>query len=106
QVDSLASFLDNQDVAELVDNAEDLARRQPAVFVGGAFALGVLGGRFLRSSRRELVDTGVRDHWETDRMTGRVRDPEDDAVGRPNAPGYAAPSDRGDQSGAGQGGFR
>ncbi len=106
QVDHLASFLDNKDLTELVDNASDLARRQPAMFVGGAFALGVLGGRFLRSSRDSLVDEGVRDRWDADRMTGRVRNPEEDAVGRPAAPGYAAPSERGSQSGAGESGFR
>lgn len=59
QVDNLASFLNNREVGELVDEVEDFARRQPAVFIGGAFALGVLGARFLRSSRQNMgLDPG------------------------------------------------
>ena len=34
-------------------DAQRLARRQPALFVGGAFALGLLGARFLKSSSPE-----------------------------------------------------
>jgi len=34
-----------------VDDAERLAHRQPALFVGGAFALGLLAARFLKSSK-------------------------------------------------------
>jgi hypothetical protein len=30
-----------------------LARRQPAVFIGSAFALGLVGARFLKSSRQQ-----------------------------------------------------
>lgn len=54
QVDNLAAFLNNRELTELVDEVEDFARRQPALFVGGAFALGVLGARFLKSSRRNI----------------------------------------------------
>ena len=105
QVDNLAGFLNNNDVADLVDDVEDFARRQPAVFLGGAFAVGMLGARFLKSSRRNLVDEGVRNRWETSEMTNRVRDPEDDSISRPGAPGYASPSDRND-SGFGDPNFR
>lgn len=94
QADNLAGFLNNHEVADLVDDVEDFARRQPAVFLGGAFAVGMLGARFLKSSRRNLVDEGVRNRWDTQEMTSRVRDPEADAISRPGAPGYAAPSDR------------
>lgn len=98
QVDNLASFLSNREVADLFDEVEQFARRQPAAFVGGAFALGVLGARFIKSSRRGGYDSGgMYDHrggrMEGDRMEygapgGR------DAVSPPMAAGYAAPSDR------------
>jgi hypothetical protein len=91
QVDNLASFLNNREVTELFDEVEDFARRQPAVFVGGAFALGVLGARFLKSSRRNVGydPYGGRGSGMDERYyTGQ------DAVSRPNAPGYAAPSQR------------
>lgn len=66
QVDNLASFLNNREVSDLVDEVEGFARRQPAVFIGGAFALGVLGARFLRSSRQKMgmdYDRGPRQNF-------------------------------------------
>src|SRR5688572_21540724 len=38
QVDRLAHFLDTRNVPDIVHEVEDLARRQPAVFLGGAVA--------------------------------------------------------------------
>src|SRR5918911_4028667 len=57
QVERLSSYLQNRDVGEVIDEVEDFARRQPALFLGGAFALGLLGARFLKSSRRGEVGT-------------------------------------------------
>ena len=50
QIERLSERLKNKDVTELLDDAQHLARRQPALFVGGAFALGLVGARFLKSS--------------------------------------------------------
>jgi hypothetical protein len=50
QVDRVTRNLKNKDVRELMEDAQRLARRQPALFVGSAFALGLLGARFLKSS--------------------------------------------------------
>ncbi len=94
RIEDFANNLQNQDVGEIVDRAEDFARRNPGVFLGGAFALGVLGARFLKSSRRNLVREGVRERWSTHELTSRVDNPERDAVGRPRAPGYAPPPQR------------
>ena len=94
QVDSLARYLENSEVGDLVDDVEDFARRSPAAFLGGAFVLGMLGARFLKSSRRNLVRSEVRQRWSTHELTERVDDPHRDAVGRPRAPGYAPPSER------------
>lgn len=96
RVDELAHYLHDREVEEIVGQVEDFARRQPAAFLGGAFALGLLGARFLKSSRRDLVRYEVRDRWDTERMTNRMYDPERDAVGRPQAPGYAPPQQRGE----------
>jgi hypothetical protein len=57
QVERLSSYLQNRDVGEVIDEVEDFARRQPALFLGGAFALGLLGARFLKSSRRGQAET-------------------------------------------------
>ena len=50
QLDRFSRNLKNKDVRELVEDAQRLARRQPALFVGGAFALGLAGARFFKSS--------------------------------------------------------
>lgn len=50
QLERLSSQLRNKDVGELFRDAQNFARRRPAVFVGSAFAVGLLGARFLKSS--------------------------------------------------------
>lgn len=51
QVERLSSYLQDNEIGQLVDDVEQFARRQPALFLGGAFVLGLLGARFLKSSR-------------------------------------------------------
>ncbi len=50
----IAEALNEQDLASLLDSARRLARRQPALFVGGAVALGFGLARFLKSSGEGL----------------------------------------------------
>ncbi|HEX6974417.1 MAG TPA: hypothetical protein VF147_08450 [Vicinamibacterales bacterium] len=52
QIDRFSTTLRNRDVGELVADAQRLARRQPALFIAGAFAVGLLGARFMKSSAR------------------------------------------------------
>lgn len=52
QVDRLSSFVQGQDLRHTTHDLENFARRQPALFLGGAFLLGVAGARFLKSSQR------------------------------------------------------
>jgi len=51
RVERLSNYLQQNDLGQLVDDVEQMARRQPALFLGGAFVLGLLGARFLKSSR-------------------------------------------------------
>jgi hypothetical protein len=63
QVERAATYLQDVDLGEVVDNVEDFARKRPAVFVGAAFALGIVAARFLKSSRRPphaLMERQVR----------------------------------------------
>jgi hypothetical protein len=53
RLQGLSDFLQNTEVDEIIDRVESTARRQPALFLGGAFMLGLLGARFLKSSRRQ-----------------------------------------------------
>lgn len=50
QVEHLSTYLEDHDVDDLVHEAEDFARRQPELFLGGAFTLGLIAARFLKSS--------------------------------------------------------
>jgi hypothetical protein len=102
RVDSLAHYLHDRELNDIVDEVEDFARRQPVAFLGGAFALGILGARFLKSSQSHVTRDaqGHMSRAEASQpgyvreLTSRVEDPERDAVGRPLAPGYAPPSER------------
>jgi hypothetical protein len=48
-VERLGGYLRQRDTGQIVTDLEGFARRQPMVFAGGAFALGMLAVRFLRS---------------------------------------------------------
>lgn len=61
QIERLSDRLKNKDVAELLDDAQRLARQQPALFIGGAFALGLVGARFLKSSSTHRADITMYD---------------------------------------------
>ena len=52
QIEKLSTYLDEKELRELASDVEQFARRNPLLFVGGAFALGVLAARFLKSSGR------------------------------------------------------
>ena len=49
-IDDLASFLRDKSAGEIIDDVHRFARREPALFFGGAFALGMVAARFLKSS--------------------------------------------------------
>lgn len=53
QVDRFVGYLEGHDPGGLVRDMEDLARRNPALFLGGTYAAGLVLGRFLRASAPE-----------------------------------------------------
>ncbi|MBA3451163.1 MAG: hypothetical protein H0T18_08120 [Chloroflexia bacterium] len=50
QVEQLASMLKEQDISQLIDTAQQFARRQPMMFVAAAIAVGFIGTRFMKST--------------------------------------------------------
>jgi len=58
QVERVSNYLRQNDLGGLIDDVEHFARRQPALFLGGSFVLGLLGARFLKSSRPSTGATG------------------------------------------------
>lgn len=49
KIEGIASYFERKNVREMYADLESFARRNPAMFVGGAFAIGLLAGRFLKS---------------------------------------------------------
>ena len=50
QVERTTNYLRGRNVGEIVGDTQELARREPALFLAGAVALGFVGARFLMSS--------------------------------------------------------
>ena len=81
QVEQLSRYLNGKDLRQMTNDVERFARRNPAVFLGGAFALGLLAARFLKSGnpsqalmRREDFESGgvyLPDNFDT--QTGSTR---------------------------------
>jgi len=71
-VERFTGYLNQRNVNEMIGEVERFARRQPALFLGGAFALGFLAARFLKSS--SPYDGGMaRQDYTTGYATGRYR---------------------------------
>jgi hypothetical protein len=52
KIEEISHYLENASLNDVATRVEDFARREPALFIGGAVALGFLGARFLKSSQR------------------------------------------------------
>lgn len=50
RLEQFSHYLGEHDLKDLARDAEQFARREPALFLGGAFAVGMLAARFLKSS--------------------------------------------------------
>lgn len=70
QIEGVSSYLDEHGVEEILTDIQDFARRQPAVFLGGAFMLGIVVGRFLRSSGGRAFDPRGYDQYPAGYSTG------------------------------------
>jgi len=71
QVDQIATALRDQDVYQLLKTTEQFARRQPALFLAAAFALGFAGTRFLKSSSPSTSRMSQGDgYWQSQDRSG------------------------------------
>ncbi|HET9110143.1 MAG TPA: hypothetical protein VFN78_04890 [Ktedonobacterales bacterium] len=59
-INQLADHLRSRNITDLIGEVEDFASNQPALFLGGAFLVGVLGARFLKSSRAGMTQSSPR----------------------------------------------
>lgn len=60
QVERFSGYLQQRDVRGLVWDAENWARHNPAIFLGGAFAIGLFAARFLKSSGGSQMSPSAR----------------------------------------------
>lgn len=54
RLSQLSGYLRQKDVGEFIEETKSFARSQPGLFLGGAIFLGLLAGRFLKSSGRSM----------------------------------------------------
>jgi hypothetical protein len=82
RVEQLTNHLRARDVSQLVRDTEDLARRNPGVFLGAAVAIGFLGARFLKSSgdRARVGHSPETQTGVAERSRGTVADTAIDAL--------------------------
>ncbi len=71
QVERLTEYVRSRTIGDLIGDVEGFARREPAIFLGGSFALGLLAARFLKSSghRTESRPTGEEPKSDSERTT-------------------------------------
>lgn len=75
RITSFAETLDGRDLEEVMDNLNDFARRKPAVFLGGAAAIGFFAARFVKSSATAAM-TSASQRLTTNASIERPRTPE------------------------------
>jgi len=57
QIEQISNYFEKNDLRGIVRDVEGFARKNPVVFIGGAFALGILAARFLKSSTPSAAET-------------------------------------------------
>lgn len=68
KLEDVANYFETHDMREMMRDAENFARRNPAVFIGGAVALGFLAARFLKSSKPKYLQAAAGEPWSAPRQ--------------------------------------
>jgi hypothetical protein len=91
QVNRLSGFLENRSVDDIAREVQGFARRNPAVFLGACFGIGVLAARFLKSSKPQLPVVYQADQFGSEQglvdLDGRVHGEESYLEPRPSGNG-------------------
>ena len=75
QIERAANYVQKADLREMVDEVEHFARRRPALFVGSAFAAGLLAARFLKSSRTTQQRSDEKQYMDREVPAPVAREP-------------------------------
>lgn len=110
QVEQFTRSIRDRNVGEILDEAHRFARRDPGLFIGGAFVLGIFGARFLKASAPGAdyrsdsgwnsgsgYRSGSSRHHDPDEAPYRIRhtaggEMPDPGTGRTQVPASASPS--------------
>ena len=75
QADKVAQYLRQTDARQIIGNVEDMARRQPLIFLGGAFMLGVAASRFIKAAAGDRnAQAGQRSGYSAGYRSGASTD--------------------------------
>jgi hypothetical protein len=64
QIEQVSNYFDKKDLRGIARDVENFARRQPVIFIGAAFAAGLLAARFLKSSAGPISQPGSNPEGE------------------------------------------
>ncbi len=70
-ISQLAEYLRSRSINDLIGDVEEFASSQPALFLGGAFLVGVLGARFLKSSRAGMSQPRTSSGYRSSNWRGQ-----------------------------------
>jgi len=105
KIDEAATFVSTREPAGLMTDAQDIARRQPALVIGGGLVAGLLIGRALKSAGSPSETNAAGRDWYaagySGSAIGQTRDRT--SVSSGYGTGYGASYDQAGKSGAGRG---
>jgi uncharacterized protein YjbJ (UPF0337 family) len=86
RVEQISGYLEQKDLSEILRDTERFARRNPAIFIGGAMLLGFAAARFLKSSNpnRKLM---LSSQNQTGSLTGESENKNQAKTGTAGATG-------------------
>lgn len=64
KLSDVSRYVRQNDIDQLLHEVEGFARREPAIALGSAFAIGVIAARFLKSSNQRRSTSGYRGQYE------------------------------------------
>ncbi len=79
QVESIAQKLRTSDLSTVTKDVSDFARKNPALFIGGAALLGLAAARFLKARDPQRIEPAPT-------VADTATDPWADTAGGPNVP--------------------
>lgn len=77
QIDRAAEMLKNANAREMLEGVQRFAKARPLLFLGGAIALGIGAGRFLRSSATPALTSGRSTPLSGRSSTRKTKQPAD-----------------------------